>query len=121
MVLTSTSARFACTVPIYCFMPDHLHLLLRGMGDEADAWAAMASFKQRTGFWIASNRPAFWWQKDYWDHIVRPHEDVRGLLRYIAENPVRRGLVAQWRDYPFTGSIGYELSALVDGVGSVAW
>jgi len=119
--LVLASNRFACTVPIYCFMPEHLHLLLRGTSVDADAWAAMASFKQRSGFWIAANRPECSWQKDYWDHVVRRDEDLRAHVRYIADNPVRRGLVTQWDAYPFTGSIGHELHEVVEGAGGLDW
>ena len=112
---------FECTVPIYCFMPEHLHLLFRGTSLAADTWAAMASFKQRSGFWIAANHPACSWQKDYWDHVVRRDEDLRAQIRYIAENPVRRGLVRQWDEYLFTGSIGHDLHELVDGAGGLDW
>ena len=112
---------FDCTVPIYCFMPDHLHLLLRGTSVPADAWAAMASFKQRSGFWIAATRPALRWQKDYWDHVVRRNEDVRALIRYIADNPVRRGLAATWDEYPFTGAIGHDVHEVVESAGADEW
>lgn len=118
--LSLASNRFACTVPIYCFMPEHLHLLLRGTSSTADTWAAMASFKQRSGFWIAANRPEFGWQKDYWDHVVRRDEDVRAQVRYIANNPVRRRLATDWDEYPFTGSIGHDLRGLVEGATAVA-
>jgi putative transposase len=119
--LTVASTHFECTVPIYCFMPEHLHLLLRGTSVTADTWAAIASFKQRSGFWIAANRPEFSWQKDYWDHVVRRDEDVRAQIRYIANNPVRRGLVNQWDEYPFTGSIGHDVRELVEGAGGLEW
>ncbi len=113
--------RFECTVPIYCFMPEHLHLLLRGTSVAADAWAAMASFKQQSGFWIAAHHLDVRWQKDYWDHLVRRAEDVRALIRYIANNPVRRGLAEEWDEYPFTGSIGHDLYDLVEGVDGLDW
>jgi len=102
-------------------MPDHLHLLLRGTSVPADAWAAMASFKQRSGFWIAATRPALRWQKDYWDHVVRRDEDLRALIRYGANNPVRRGLAAKGDGYPFTGAIGHDVHELVEGTDGLDW
>jgi putative transposase len=116
-LLSWAAPRFQCTVPIYCFMPEHLHLLLRGASSTADAWAAMAAFKQRSGFWMAANRLESKWQKDYWDHIVRRDEDLRAHIRYIANNPVRRGLAAEWDEYPFTGAIGHDMRELVEGEG----
>ena len=115
--LRLAATRFECSVPIYCFMPEHLHLILRGTSLGADTWAAMASFKQRSGFWIAAHHPQFDWQKDYWDHVIRRDEDLRAQIRYIAENPVRRGLATRWEEYPFTGSIGHDSRELVEGAG----
>jgi putative transposase len=119
--LSRAATHFECTVPIYCFMPEHLHLLLRGSSVAADARAAMASFKQRSGFWIAANRWELSWQKDFWDHVVRRAADVRAHIRYIANNPVRRGLATQWDEYPFTGSVGHDVHELVEGAGGLDW
>lgn len=44
------------------------------------------------------------WQKDYYDHIIRRPEDVQKHVRYILDNPVRKGLVDDWKKYPFKGS-----------------
>lgn len=113
--------RSECTVPIYCFMPEHLHLVLRGTSGVADAWAALAAFKQRSGFWIAGHYPEHSWQKDFWDHVMRGSEDVRAHICYVANNPVRRGLVTEWNAYPFTGSIGHDVQAMLEGSGDVEW
>jgi putative transposase len=113
--LRLATAHFECSVPIYCFMPEHLHLIVRGSSPDADTWAAITSFKQRSGFWIAAHHPQFHWQKDYWDHVIRRDEDLRAQIRYIADNPVRRGLVTRWEEYPFTGSIGHDARQLVEG------
>jgi REP-associated tyrosine transposase len=113
--LRAATNRFECTVPVYCFMPEHLHLVIRGASPVADTWAAMTAFKQRSGFWIARHRADFAWQKDFWDHIVRGDEDLYAQIRYIAENPVRRGLVEHWNEYPFTGSLGHDLRRLLQG------
>lgn len=115
--LRAATSRFACTVPVYCFMPEHLHVILRGAAPVADAWAAMAAFKQRSGFWIANHFAGFAWQKDFWDHIVRGDEDLRAQIRYVAENLVRRGLVRRWDQYPFTGSFGHDLHLLLREAG----
>ena len=30
------AARFACAILAYCFMPDHVHLFIEGLADDAD-------------------------------------------------------------------------------------
>jgi putative transposase len=113
--LGTAAEKHRCLVAVYCFMPDHLHLILQGQDDSADTWRAMVDFKQQTGFWFGRNRPQDVWQKDFYDHIIRADEDLGAQIRYIADNPVRRGLVKLWSDYAFTGSIGIELEeVLVD-------
>jgi putative transposase len=111
--LLNATTKWKCQVPIYCFMPDHLHLILHGTDDTADAWQAMVDFKQQTGFWFGRQRPEFSWQKDFHDHIIRSNEDLGAHCRYVADNPVRRGLVHQWREYCFTGSIGVDLREIM--------
>ncbi|HEY1381774.1 MAG TPA: transposase [Gemmataceae bacterium] len=102
-----------CFVPIYCFMPEHLHLILHGRDDLSDTWAAMVAFKQRSGYWFGRNRPAIHWQGDFYDHVIRADEDLYAQVRYTADNPVRRGLVRVWSEYPYTGAIGVDLRAML--------
>jgi putative transposase len=112
-LLKAAAEKHACGVSIYCFMPDHVHLLLSGQHEFSDAWSALTLFKQRTGFWLGRHCPGIRWQKDFYDHIIRRTEDLGAQVRYIAGNPVRRGLVKDWREYPFTGAIGVDLNALI--------
>ena len=100
---------YACEVLVYCFMPDHLHAVLLGTSAEADTWKAFVHFKQNTGYWMRRRRPRDSWQKDFYDHILRTEEDRASHIRYIVENPMRKGLARDWQDYPFTGSLGLDL------------
>ncbi len=97
-------------------MPDHLHMILQGLSDKADTWKTAVAFKQKSGFWFSSNRPEFKWQKDFFDHIIRTDENLATQARYIFENPVRKEIVSNWRDYPHNGSIGYSTEDIVAGL-----
>jgi REP element-mobilizing transposase RayT len=94
-------------------MPDHLHVILQGQDDSSDTWRAMVDFKQKTGFWFGRNRPRDAWQKDFYDHIIRADDDLGAQIRYTADNPVRKGLVRLWSEYPFTGAIGIDLKDIL--------
>ena len=56
------------------------------------------------------------WQKDFYDHVIRKRDDVSRQVRYVLDNPVRKGLAASWRDYPFQGSLGCDLEAVLSGL-----
>jgi putative transposase len=114
--LRQQAAASSCRIPAYCFMPDHLHLIVQGTSADSDAWKTLVSYKQRTGFWLASNRPEIKWQKDFYDHVLRSDEKVAVQVRYILDNPVRKGFASSWQDYPHKGAIGYELNDVLNGI-----
>jgi putative transposase len=114
-ILQITTDKHDCQVVIYCFMPDHVHLILRGMSPTADTWRAMVNFKQHSGDWLSQNCNQLSWQKGFFDHIIRKSEDLASQIRYFAENPIRKSLVQSWDDYPYTGSFGIDLEAVLNG------
>ena len=98
---------------VYIFMPDHFHAIIEGKTLESDLWRGMVLFKQRTGYWLSKNNINREWQKDFYDHIHRKEEDLVKDIRYILENSVRKGLVKNWKDYPYKGSLDFNLEELV--------
>jgi putative transposase len=103
-----------CVVPIYCFMPDHLHVMFKGLGATSDTLAAMTKFKLLSGLWF-TRQGLEGWQSDFWDHAIRGNGDWRAHATYIAHNPVRAGLVESPFEYPLLGSIGCDLSDVILG------
>ena len=90
----------------YCFMPDHIHLLLKGK-EGTDLIKLIKQFKQKTGYSFRKETGNRLWQKSYYDHILRKEEDVVEVVRYILENPIRKGLSVQAEEYPFSGSLEF--------------
>lgn len=70
----------------------------------------MNRFKQKTGYWLSKNDMRAQWQKDHSDHIIRKEEDILKYIRYILDNPVRKGIVTNRTDYPFKGSTALDLN-----------
>jgi putative transposase len=104
-----------CLNLAYCFMPDHLHVILRGKSSTSNCKLAMDAFKYKSGVWFAQTAPSFEWQGDYFDHIIRGPEDLHAQIRYAASNPVRADLVNDLLEYPFSGSgIGSLADVLLD-------
>ena len=114
-ILRSVAAKERCLVPVYCFMLDHQHLIITGTETNADIWKTVVSYKQKTGFWMSANKPGMRWQKDFYDHVLRTSEDIAIHMKYILDNPVRKGLVSFWAEYPFKGSIGCNLGDYLNG------
>lgn len=112
--LAEAAQRHGCSVPIFCLMPDHLHVLILGLSDASRPRLAMNRFKQKSGEWLAAHRPDLRWQKDFYDRIVRQKEGYENVARYLALNPVRAGFAEDVYAWPYTGSIGYELREIIE-------
>ena len=108
------ACRDAFAVLAYCFMPDHLHLLVEGMSETSDLVAFARVVKQRTSYYCfrATKTPV--WQKGYYEHVLRNDESVLAVARYILANPVRAGLVAEPQQYPFSGSFVWTWPELME-------
>lgn len=109
-VLLMELKRFLAEAEVYMFMPEHVHLLLRGVMETSDVLNVVRAYKQRSGFWLCQHHPEVHWQKDFYDHIERREEDVSKRIRYILDNPVRKGLVNDWQPYPIKGSTIHNLN-----------
>ena len=98
-------------VPLYayCVMPDHVHLLLSASETKAiiDFVREVKSRSTRLA-WQHGFKGSIW-QRSFYDHFLRREEDCMLVASYIVGNPVRKGIVEHWQDYPFSGSLVYEL------------
>ena len=97
----------------YCFMPDHLHLLVEGLAENSDCKRFIARFKQYSGFYYKRQFGTRLWQRYGFERVVRDSEHTFVVARYILENPIRAGLVAAIEEYPFVGSFVYTLPDLI--------
>ena len=100
--LALSCARYGFSLQAYCFMPDHLHLLVSGR-DGSSLPDFVRHFKQLSGHRYRREHGSPLWQISYHDHVLRTDEDVLALARYIWDNPVRAGLVQDRSEYPFLG------------------
>lgn len=112
-ILKEAKKKYNCKNWVYIFMPDHLHTVNEGLSDSSNLWKMINLFKQKTGYWLAENKKEIRWQKDFYDHIHRKEEDLKKHITYILNNPVRKGLVSDWKEYPFKGSLDFSLEEIV--------
>ncbi|MFH1434278.1 MAG: transposase [Pseudomonadota bacterium] len=110
--LKEKAEEFGFKVWAYCFMPDHLHLLIEGKQKDSKMKIFMSSFKQFTGYYYKKEYNSKLWQDGYFDHVLRNEEDRIEVVRYILENPVRQKLVKSYRDYKFSGSFEFDIKTL---------
>jgi REP-associated tyrosine transposase len=98
---TAAGCQFA--VLAYCFMPDHLHLLVQGTDEEAILLPFIKLARQRASHASRRSRAGILWQDGYFERTLRHDEDLTSVAAYIAHNPVRAELIERAEDWPFSG------------------
>lgn len=112
------------TLHCYCLMPDHLHFIARlpdtpikyldagarGVVSEGilDHIGNFKKFTTTQVWWKQGGRDELW-QRSSYDHVIRYSRSVEPAVRYVLNNPVRKGLVQDWRDYPYSRLVDAEL------------
>ena len=114
--LLSTARDHDFAVFVYCFMPDHLHVLVIGDSESSNLKHFVAVFKQISGFSLRRSRGENLWEKGYYDRVLRDDEDTLTVARYILANPLRKRLVERIDAYPFSGSDVLPLAEIVGDV-----
>lgn len=104
------------SVLAYCFMPDHVHLLVQGNSESSDGRRLLKAAKQYSGYAYSQKYGQKLWQPWGFERVLRDDEASFAVARYVVENPVRAGLVKTVADYPFVGSQVYELKDLVESL-----
>jgi REP element-mobilizing transposase RayT len=82
-------------------MPDHLHFVFELKAGTLPQ--LMHSLKSYTAKQInaVSKQKGPVWQDQYHDHAVRRSENIKDVVLYFLNNPVRGGIVEDFHDYPF--------------------
>jgi REP element-mobilizing transposase RayT len=106
----------------YCIMPNHVHVVfapylserelreirspesLAFMSKNPPLDAIMKSLKGYTA-WEANRvlgRKGTFWERESYDHVVRDDAEYDRILKYVLNNPVKAGLVKDWRQWKWS-------------------
>ena len=81
-------------------MPNHVHLVLRLLpGWSLDKVShSLKSFTAKEANQLLRRNGRFW-QREYYDHIIRDEKEYERLVEYVLGNPTAAGL----DDWPWVG------------------
>jgi putative transposase len=88
----------------YCIMPDHIHLVIKKAGTRS-LQIVVGTLKRAIVLRCRESSLTVRWQWGFYDRIVREYELSDEFVTYVLMNPVRAGLVKDWRDYQFGGRL----------------
>jgi len=99
---------------VFCIMPNHVHFVIHPNEDLqtassnisgktknyviADIMRLVKGSTARDSNLILQRSGSFWHHESY-DHVVRDQTELNNIIRYILYNPVKAGLVENWKDW----------------------
>jgi REP element-mobilizing transposase RayT len=84
----------------WCLMPNHVHVVFQPLADRklSEILHTWKSYSAKEANRILGRIGAFW-QREYYDHLVRNEKDFRRIVRYVIDNPKK----AQLTNWPWVG------------------
>jgi REP element-mobilizing transposase RayT len=98
---------------VYCFRPDHLHLVVDGTGDDADCKKFIKAAKQFSGYYYRQACSRRLWQRYEHERGMRDDLERALTIRYVVANPVKAGLAKHPSEYAFLDSTRYTIDELL--------
>lgn len=76
----------------WCIMPNHVHVVLQPMGGYSlhDILHSWKSYTSKEANKILGRIGTFW-QREYFDHLLRNHEYIERAVEYVWRNPDEAG------------------------------
>ena len=96
------------TLDAYCIMPNHVHLVCTPLAKPDGTYHALAAILHSLKRYTARQanellgREGQFWQHESYDHVVRDEDELRRIVTYVMNNPVKAGLATTWEDWPWT-------------------
>lgn len=100
----------------YCIMSNHVHIVFEhfdkhqnekpsnSLKKEYAVTEILQELKRYTA--QKSNkilyRKGAFWQSESYDRVIRDAEELENTIAYTLNNPVKAGLVKQWKEWPYT-------------------
>lgn len=77
----------------WCVMPNHVHTLFAPLGNSSlattvQSWKSYSAHQANA----ALHRSGLFWQREYFDHLVRSQSHLLKFAKYIEQNPIKAGL-----------------------------
>ena|ERR1035438_5148561 len=88
----------------FVVMPNHVHLMVTAHAPLARWLGSLKGFTAHAANQILGLTGRPFWQDESFDHVVRSERELERIRAYIEENPVRAGLAAAAREFPWSSA-----------------
>lgn len=93
----------------FCIMSNHVHIVQEPLEIEPNEFHSLASIIHSVKSFTSNKCNQFldqtgakFWQAENYDHVIRNEGEWHRIMNYVLMNPVKAGLVNDWRNWPWT-------------------
>lgn len=111
-VITKVKNTHPFIIHAWVVLPEHMHCVIElpeGDSDFATRWRLIKLLFSRSlpkDEYVSDirqkRRERGIWQRRYWEHLIRDEADYQAHMDYVHINPVKHGLVANVKDWPYS-------------------
>ena len=110
-IVREAKARHPFHMLAYVFLWDHFHLLIKprtGVTHTDIMHSIKPNFTNQYKAAIAVSGRMVFWQRRYWDHVIRNEVDLAQHFDYIHYNPVKHGMVTKPEEWPHSSFLHWQ-------------
>ena len=106
--MVEAAGRFGLAIHAYVWMTNHIHLLATPTDTDSISKTFQSAGRKYVQYFNDTyQRSGTLWEGRYRATVVDSEQYMLGIMRYIELNPVRAGMVAHPRDYPWSSHRRY--------------
>lgn len=106
-ILRTALNRYQATVHGYCWMTNHVHLIVQIAEEPLASTIRFAASRYARKINLREQRTGHLFERRHSAVPVQDDSYLKGLIRYIHDNPVRAGLVDRMDQYPWSSHLAY--------------
>jgi REP element-mobilizing transposase RayT len=93
----------------FCIMSNHVHIIFKLLDafEESIKFPVTEIFKKLKSFTALKanqklGRTGSFWHAESYDRVIRDEDELENTIRYVLNNPVKAGLVKNWKEWEHT-------------------
>lgn len=106
-ILQTALKRYQATVHGYCWMTNHMHMIIQVAEEPLASTIRFAASRYARTINLREQRTGHLFERRHGTAPVQDDSYLKGLIRYIHDNPVRAGLVDRMDQHPWSSHLAY--------------
>jgi REP element-mobilizing transposase RayT len=106
-ILITALDRYEASIHSYCWMTNHVHMIVQVAKEPLASTIRYAASQYSRKINLQQQRTGHLFERRHGAALVQEDDYLKGLIRYIHNNPVRADMVESMEQYPWSSHLAY--------------